>query len=64
MDGDLESIYVQNAPCVIEETIYSKSSLQRHAHDAEATTHHFTVALYTWEEAGRVILGRQWSPVF
>ena len=40
-------------------SIYRKSSLQRHARDAEAITHHFTVAPHTWEEAGRVLLGRQ-----
>jgi alkylation response protein AidB-like acyl-CoA dehydrogenase len=40
-------------------SIYSKSSLQRHARDAEAVTHHFTVAPHVWEEAGRVLLGRQ-----
>jgi indole-3-acetate monooxygenase len=40
-------------------SIYSRSSLQRHARDAEAVTHHFTVAPHTWEEAGRVLLGRQ-----
>jgi alkylation response protein AidB-like acyl-CoA dehydrogenase len=40
-------------------SIYSRSSLQRHARDAEAITHHFTVAPHTWEEAGRVLLGRQ-----
>ena len=40
-------------------SIYLKSSLQRHARDAEAITHHFTVAPHTWEEAGRVLLGRQ-----
>jgi alkylation response protein AidB-like acyl-CoA dehydrogenase len=39
-------------------SIYSTSSLQRHARDAEAVTHHFTVAQHTWEEAGRVLLGR------
>jgi indole-3-acetate monooxygenase len=39
-------------------SIYTKSSLQRHARDAEAVTHHFTVAPHTWEEAGRVLLGR------
>ena len=33
-------------------SIYSTSSLQRHARDAEAVTHHFTVAPHTWEEAG------------
>jgi alkylation response protein AidB-like acyl-CoA dehydrogenase len=39
-------------------SIYTKSSLQRHARDAEAVTHHFTVAPHVWEEAGRVLLGR------
>ena len=39
-------------------SIYSRSSLQRHARDAEAVTHHFTVAAHTWEEAGRVLQGR------
>jgi len=46
-------------------SIYSTSSLQRHARDAEAVTHHFTVAPHTWEEAGRVLLGREpIAPVF
>jgi hypothetical protein len=40
-------------------SIYSTSSLQRHARDAEAVTHHFTVAPHTWEEAGRVFMGRE-----
>jgi alkylation response protein AidB-like acyl-CoA dehydrogenase len=45
--------------------IYSTSSMQRHARDAEAITHHFTVAPHTWEEAGRVLLGREPTvPVF
>ena len=39
--------------------IYDTSPLQRHARDAEAVTHHFTVAPHTWEESGRVLLGRQ-----
>ncbi len=34
-------------------------SPQRHARDAEAITHHFTVTPHTWEEAGRVLLGRK-----
>ena len=38
--------------------LYSESSLQRHMRDAEAITHHFTVAPFTWEQAGRVLLGR------
>lgn len=46
-------------------SIYTTSSLQRHARDAEAVTHHFTVAPHTWEEAGRVLLGRDTvAPVF
>ncbi len=45
--------------------IYTASSMQRHARDAEAITHHFTVAPHSWEEAGRVLLGRQpTTPVF
>ena len=39
-------------------SIYTRSPLQRHARDAEAVTHHFTVAPHAWEEAGRVLLGR------
>jgi alkylation response protein AidB-like acyl-CoA dehydrogenase len=39
-------------------SIYAASSLQRHARDAEAITHHFTVAPHTWEQAGRMLLGR------
>ncbi len=39
--------------------IYTKSSMQRLARDAEAITHHFTVSPHVWEEAGRVLLGRQ-----
>jgi len=38
--------------------LYSESGLQRHMRDAEAITHHFTVAPFTWEQAGRVLLGR------
>lgn len=46
-------------------SIYSTSSLQRHLRDAEAVTHHFTVAPHVWEEAGRVLLGRAPTvPVF
>jgi alkylation response protein AidB-like acyl-CoA dehydrogenase len=45
--------------------IYTSSSLQRHARDAEAITHHFTVAPHVWEESGRVLMGRQPTvPVF
>lgn len=46
-------------------SIYSSSSLQRHARDAEAVTHHFTVAPHVWEDAGRVLLGRSPTmPIF
>jgi alkylation response protein AidB-like acyl-CoA dehydrogenase len=38
--------------------IYADSSLQRHALDADAVAHHFTVSPHTWEEAGRVLMGR------
>jgi alkylation response protein AidB-like acyl-CoA dehydrogenase len=46
-------------------SIYTSSPLQRHARDAEAITDHFTVAPHTWEEAGRLLLGRNTiAPVF
>jgi indole-3-acetate monooxygenase len=46
-------------------SIYAKSPLQRHARDAEAVAHHFTVAPHVWEEAGRVLMGREPTvPVF
>jgi alkylation response protein AidB-like acyl-CoA dehydrogenase len=46
-------------------SIYLSSALQRHARDAEAMTHHFTVSPHTWEEAGRVLLGRKTvAPIF
>ena len=46
-------------------SIYADSSLQRHMRDAEAITHHFTVAPHVWEDAGRVFLGRQpTAPIF
>jgi alkylation response protein AidB-like acyl-CoA dehydrogenase len=45
--------------------LYKSASLQRHARDAAAITHHFTVAPHTWEEAGRVLLGRKpIAPIF
>ena len=45
--------------------IYSSSAMQRHARDAEALTHHFSVAPHSWEEAGRVLLGRDpIAPIF
>jgi alkylation response protein AidB-like acyl-CoA dehydrogenase len=39
--------------------IYTTSPMQRYARDTEAITHHFSVAPHVWEEAGRVLLGRQ-----
>lgn len=46
-------------------SIYSGSSLQRHMRDAEAIAHHFTVAPHVWEDAGRVLMGRQpTAPMF
>ena len=38
--------------------IFDRSPMQRHMRDTEAMTHHFTVAPHTWEEAGRILLGR------
>lgn len=40
-------------------SVYSSSSLQRHARDAEVITHHFTQSPHVWEDAGRVLLGLQ-----
>ena len=46
-------------------SIYTSSSMQRHMRDAEALTHHFTVAPHVWEDAGRVFLGRKpTAPLF
>jgi alkylation response protein AidB-like acyl-CoA dehydrogenase len=39
--------------------IYTSSSLQRHMRDAEALTHHFSVAQNVWEDVGRVLMGRK-----
>ena len=45
--------------------IYATSSLQRHVRDADAVAHHFTVSPHTWEDAGRVFLGRSpLAPMF
>jgi alkylation response protein AidB-like acyl-CoA dehydrogenase len=45
--------------------LYAGSPLQRHARDAEALSHHFTMSAHTWEDAGRVFLGLQpTGPVF
>ena len=46
-------------------SLFSSASLQRHVRDTEAITHHFTVAPHSWEEAGRVLFGREpIAPVF
>jgi alkylation response protein AidB-like acyl-CoA dehydrogenase len=46
-------------------SIYADSPLQRHMRDADAVTHHFTVSPHVWEDAGRVLLGRQpTAPIF
>jgi alkylation response protein AidB-like acyl-CoA dehydrogenase len=46
-------------------SIYSSSPLQRCMRDAEALTHHFSVAPHVWEDAGRIFLGREpTAPVF
>ena len=46
-------------------SIYTTSALQRHMRDAEALTHHFSVAPHVWEDAGRIFLGREpTAPVF
>jgi alkylation response protein AidB-like acyl-CoA dehydrogenase len=46
-------------------SIYTASALQRHMRDAEAISHHFTVAPYVWEDAGRVFMGREpAAPIF
>jgi len=45
--------------------LYDTSDFQRHARDAEAMLHHFTVAQHTWEDAGRALLGRPTlAPIF
>jgi alkylation response protein AidB-like acyl-CoA dehydrogenase len=45
--------------------ILASSSLQRHARDADAIAHHFSVAPHVWEDAGRVFMGRAPSaPMF
>ena len=45
--------------------LYDTSDFQRHARDAEAMLHHFTVSQHTWEDAGRALLGRPTlAPIF
>jgi len=38
-------------------SVYSSSSLQRHARDADVLTHHMTQSPHVWEDAGRALLG-------
>jgi alkylation response protein AidB-like acyl-CoA dehydrogenase len=46
-------------------SMYLSSSLQRHARDADAVTHHFVVSPPTLEDVGRVLLGMDpMSPIF
>jgi alkylation response protein AidB-like acyl-CoA dehydrogenase len=45
--------------------IFTASPFQRHVRDADALAHHFTVAATVWEDAGRVLMGRQpQAPMF
>jgi alkylation response protein AidB-like acyl-CoA dehydrogenase len=46
-------------------SVYSASSLQRHARDADVITHHFTQSQHVWEDAGRTLLGLEpQAPLF
>ena len=46
-------------------SVYSSSSLQRHARDADVITHHFTQSPHVWEDAGRTLLGLEpLAPLF
>jgi alkylation response protein AidB-like acyl-CoA dehydrogenase len=46
-------------------SVYNASSLQRHARDADAITHHFTQSQHVWEDAGRALLGLEpLAPLF
>ncbi len=46
-------------------SVYSSSSLQRHARDADVITHHFTQSPHVWEDAGRALLGLEpLAPLF
>jgi indole-3-acetate monooxygenase len=46
-------------------SVYSSSSLQRHARDADVITHHFTQSPNVWEDAGRTLLGLEpLAPLF
>jgi len=38
--------------------VFASSALQRHALDADALAHHFSVSPHVWEDAGRVFMGR------
>jgi alkylation response protein AidB-like acyl-CoA dehydrogenase len=46
-------------------SVYTTSSIQRHARDADVITHHFTQSPYVWEDAGRVLFGQEpLAPLF
>jgi indole-3-acetate monooxygenase len=46
-------------------SVYSASSLQRHARDADVITHHMTQSPHVWEDAGRALLGLDpLAPIF
>jgi alkylation response protein AidB-like acyl-CoA dehydrogenase len=45
--------------------VYSASSIQRHARDAEVITHHMTQSPHVWEDAGRAVFGLEpQAPIF
>jgi hypothetical protein len=46
-------------------SVYSSSSLQRHARDAEVITHHMIASPHVWEDAGRALMGLEpLAPIF
>lgn len=46
-------------------SVYTASSLQRHARDADVLTHHMTQSPHVWEDAGRTLLGLdRLAPIF
>lgn len=46
-------------------SVYSNSSIQRHARDAEVITHHMTQSPHVWEDAGRMLMGFEpLAPIF
>jgi alkylation response protein AidB-like acyl-CoA dehydrogenase len=46
-------------------SVFTSSSLQRHARDADVITHHMTQSPQVWEDAGRTLMGLEaLSPIF